>query len=145
MARAGLRLASTWRRDFRITITGKPFFDLSPLRAEIAAAGAADLVRIEDRHQEASWSRHAARGVPDIVAFPYREIDASGAFACASQFGQPIVATELRRLRRAARARPPAPAAARGYPRLWPTCSRAESPRPEARAASLNVAGRCRA
>jgi hypothetical protein len=26
-----------------------------------------------------------------VVVFPYREIDASGAFACASQFGKPIL------------------------------------------------------
>ena len=93
LARAGLRLA-TRRRDFRITITGKPFFDLSPLRAEIAAAGAADLVRIEDRHQS-ELELGTRLEESDIVAFPYREIDASGAFACASQFGKPIVATEL--------------------------------------------------
>jgi glycosyltransferase involved in cell wall biosynthesis len=30
-----------------------------------------------------------------VVVFPYREIDASGAFACASQFGKPILATDL--------------------------------------------------
>jgi glycosyltransferase involved in cell wall biosynthesis len=93
LVHAGLRLAKR-RRDFRITVAGKPFFDLEPLRAEIAAAGAADLIRIEGRHQS-ELELGTRLEEADIVVFPYREIDASGAFACASQFGKPIVATAL--------------------------------------------------
>lgn len=93
LVRAGLLLARH-RRDFRITICGKAFYDIEPLRAEIEAAGAADLIRIEARHQsEQELGTRLEQA--DLVVFPYREIDASGAFACASQFGKPIVATEL--------------------------------------------------
>ena len=47
--------------------------------------------------EPATCPSHAGRELEgaDIVVFPYREIDASGAFACASQFGKPIVASEL--------------------------------------------------
>ena len=93
LVRAGLLLARH-RRDFRIAICGKAFYDLEPLRAEIAAAGAADLIRIEARHQS-EQELGTQLEEADLVVFPYREIDASGAFACASQFGKPIVATDL--------------------------------------------------
>ena len=93
LVRAGLLLARH-RRDFRITICGKAFYDLEPLRAEIAAAGAADLIHIEARHQS-EQELGTQLEEADVVVFPYREIDASGAFACASQFGKPIVATDL--------------------------------------------------
>jgi glycosyltransferase involved in cell wall biosynthesis len=93
LVRAGLALAGR-RRDFRITVAGKPFYDLGPLRAEIEAAGAGDLIRLDARHQSEQGLGTRLEEA-DIVVFPYREIDASGAFACASQFGKPIVATEL--------------------------------------------------
>lgn len=93
LVRAGLLLAQH-RRDFRITICGKAFYDLEPLRTEIAAAGAAELIRIEAHHQTEHELGTRLEGA-DLVVFPYREIDASGAFACGSQFGKPIVATEL--------------------------------------------------
>jgi glycosyltransferase involved in cell wall biosynthesis len=93
LVRAGLELARR-RRDFKITIAGKPFFDMQPLEAEVAAAGAAGLIDFELGHlPEATLG--ARLEAADIVVFPYREIDASGAFACASQFGKPIVASEL--------------------------------------------------
>src|SRR5918993_5601723 len=93
LVRAGLELAKR-RRDFRITIAGKAFFDLSPLEAEVAAAGAADLFSFQARHQSELELGAKLEGA-DLVVFPYREIDASGAFACASQFGKPILATDL--------------------------------------------------
>ncbi len=93
LVRAGLLLARH-RRDFRITVCGKAFYDLEPLRAEITAAGAADLIRLEARHQS-EQELGTRLEEADLVVFPYREIDASGAFACASQFGKPIVATDL--------------------------------------------------
>ncbi len=94
LVRAGLELARKGRRDFRVTIAGKAFHDLAPLEAEVAAVGAADLFDFQARHQselELGEKLEAA----DVVVFPYREIDASGAFACASQFGKPILATDL--------------------------------------------------
>lgn len=93
LVRAGLELARR-RRDFRITIAGKAFHDLGALEAEVAAAGAAGLFDFQARHQSELELGGRLEGA-DVVVFPYREIDASGAFACASQFGKPILATDL--------------------------------------------------
>ena len=82
------------RRDFHVTISGKASIDLAPLKAELAAAAADELVTFEPRHlSEAELGTRLEAA--DIVVFPYREIDASGAFACASQFGKPILASDL--------------------------------------------------
>ena len=67
LARAGLRLA-TRRRDFRITITGKPFFDLAPLRAEIAAAAGGRPGAHRGSATRASWS--SARGSRSPTSSP---------------------------------------------------------------------------
>jgi glycosyltransferase involved in cell wall biosynthesis len=81
------------RQDFHVTICGKPFIDLGPLQAPLAGPLAAR-VTLEARHlSEAELS--ARMEAADIIVFPYREIDASGAFACASKFGKAIVASEL--------------------------------------------------
>jgi glycosyltransferase involved in cell wall biosynthesis len=60
----------------------------------VAAAGAADRFSFQVRHQSELELSTLLEG-SDVVVFPYREIDASGAFACASQFGKPIIATDL--------------------------------------------------
>ena len=90
LVRAGLELARR-RRDFKIRIAGKPFFDMKPLEAEVAAAGAAELIEF-DRLPHARPPSVPGSRPPTSSSFPYREIDASG-FACASQFGKPIVAS----------------------------------------------------
>lgn len=82
------------RRDFHVTISGKPFVDVSLLEVELTAAGASDLVTLEARHLS-EVELGIRLETADIVVFPYREIDASGAFACASQFGKPILASDL--------------------------------------------------
>ena len=93
LVRAVIEL-SRRRRDFHVTISGKASIELAPLEAELAAAGAGDLVTLEPRHlSEAELG--ARLEAADVVVFPYREIDASGAFACASQFGKPILASDL--------------------------------------------------
>ena len=90
---AVIRLAES-RRDFHLTIAGKPFYDVDPIVERVRSANVSDLVTFDFRHlPEADLSTYLAS--TDIVVFPYREIDASGAFACASQFGKPIVASEI--------------------------------------------------
>src|SRR5262249_15309848 len=93
LVRAALGLASR-RRDFRVIVAGKPFFSLDGLRAEVAAAGAADRfvfdLRFLPDHDLAALLTAAA-----IVVFPYRQIDASGALALASTFAKPIVASAV--------------------------------------------------
>ncbi len=93
LARAGIALAGR-RRDFHITIAGRPFYDLAPLQAEIAAAGAEALFSFDTRFvPDEELAAYLARA--DIVAFPYREIDASGALTLAVRAGRPIVASTV--------------------------------------------------
>ena len=90
---AGLRLAGR-RRDFRIRIAGRPFLDLAPLRARIAAAGAEDCFAFELGYlPDERLSALLARA--DLVVFPYREIDGSGALALAASHGRPILASRV--------------------------------------------------
>jgi glycosyltransferase involved in cell wall biosynthesis len=93
LVRAGLQLAKK-RRDFRMTIGGRAFYDITPLQEEIRQAGLADMIQLENRHRS-ELELGTMLEETDLVVFPYLEIDASGAFACASQFGKPIVASEL--------------------------------------------------
>ena len=91
---AGLALAASGRRDFRITIAGRPFQPLDALRARITAAGADDAFRFDLDYlpddRLAGYLNAAA-----ITVFPYREIDGSGALALATRFGKPIVASRV--------------------------------------------------
>jgi glycosyltransferase involved in cell wall biosynthesis len=80
--------------NLRVVIAGRPFFDLAPLLAEIEASPwrdrfLFDLGFLPEAHLAA---RIAAA---DIVVFPYREIDGSGALAATARFGKAIVATAV--------------------------------------------------
>jgi glycosyltransferase involved in cell wall biosynthesis len=90
---AGIAMASV-RRDFRITIAGRPFQSLEALRARIARAGVEDVFSFDlDYLPEERLAKYLARA--SIVVFPYREIDGSGALSHAVRFGKPIVATSV--------------------------------------------------
>jgi glycosyltransferase involved in cell wall biosynthesis len=93
-----LRAAGAMRKDLlartRIHVVGQPFIDLAPLHELVASAGIADYVQIEPRFvsdQEVA----ELLGAADIVALPYREIDASGVLMTAISAGVPIVATRV--------------------------------------------------
>jgi glycosyltransferase involved in cell wall biosynthesis len=93
-----LRAAAEMRRDLlertRFRVVGQPFMDLAPLHELVANAGISDYVQIEPRFvsdQEVS----ELLGAADIVALPYREIDASGVLMTAISAGVPIVATRV--------------------------------------------------
>lgn len=93
-----LRAAAQMRRDLlartRIRVVGQPFIDLAPLHELVASSGMAGQVQIEPRFvsdQEVS----ELLGAADIVALPYREIDASGVLMTAISAGVPIVATRV--------------------------------------------------
>ena len=77
LVEAGLKLAAEGR-DFVIKIAGRPFEPLDALEARIAAAGAGRHFRFDLRFipddELAAYVRSA-----DLVVFPYRRIDASGA------------------------------------------------------------------
>jgi glycosyltransferase involved in cell wall biosynthesis len=90
---AGIALAAR-RRDFRITIAGRPFQPLDELRARIEAAGVADTFRFDlDYLPDVRLATYLARA--KIVVFPYRDIDGSGALAHAVKFAKPIVASRV--------------------------------------------------
>lgn len=93
LVRAGIELMRTVP-DCRIDIVGRPFQDLAHERALIAAAGLEDRFGLDLRYvPDEDLARHLAAA--DIAVFPYREIDASGAFALAVAQGLPIVASAI--------------------------------------------------
>jgi glycosyltransferase involved in cell wall biosynthesis len=90
---AGIALAAT-RRDFRITIAGRPFQSLEALRRKIVNAGAEDVFHFHlDFLSDAELAEYLTSA--SIVVFPYREIDGSGALSHAIRFEKPIVATNV--------------------------------------------------
>lgn len=90
---AGIVLAAI-RRDFRITIAGRPYQSLETLRARIFKAGADEVFRFDLNFvPDAKLAQYLAAA--SIVVFPYREIDGSGALSHAISFGKPIVASRV--------------------------------------------------
>ena len=94
---AGLSLAAAGV-DFVIDIVGRPFEPVDELEAKIAAAGKERHFRFDLRYipDEALTDYLQAA---DLVVFPYRKIDASGALALAIEAEKPIVASRHRRVR----------------------------------------------
>jgi glycosyltransferase involved in cell wall biosynthesis len=93
-----LRAAAEMRRELlartRIRIVGQPFIDMAPLHELVANAGIGDYVQIEPRFVS-DQEVPELLGSADIVALPYREIDASGVLMTAISAGVPIVATRV--------------------------------------------------
>jgi glycosyltransferase involved in cell wall biosynthesis len=93
LARAALDLLPS-RPRCRIDVVGRPFETLEAERQAIAAAGLEKRFGFDLRYvPDDDLARYLAAA--DIVVFPYREIDASGAFALAVTAGKPIVASAL--------------------------------------------------
>ena len=93
LVRAGIELMRA-APGCRIDIVGRPFQDLAEERAMIAAAGLEDRFGLDLRYvPDEDLARYLAQA--DIAVFPYREIDASGAFALAVAQGLPIVASAI--------------------------------------------------
>lgn len=85
-----------WREglDFELAIAGKPFTDIGALLKWIVAAGFADrLVTDLGFLTEGRLDAHLQKA--DIVVFPYRHIDSSGAFLSALHYGKAMVATRV--------------------------------------------------
>lgn len=94
LVEAGLALAAQGRRDFRITVAGRPFQPLEALRARIQAAGAEDAFSFELGYlTDARLAELLAAAA--VAVFPYRQIDGSGALALAARFEKPIVASRV--------------------------------------------------
>lgn len=85
-----------WRegRDFELAVAGKPFMDIDPLIGKVRGSGFGDRLLLDLGFlQEGRLDAHLRKA--DIVAFPYRDIDSSGAFLSALHYGKAMVATRV--------------------------------------------------
>ncbi len=79
---------------FELAVAGKPFLDIAPLLDRVRAEGFGDrLVTELGFLTEARLDAHMRKA--DIIAFPYRAIDSSGAFLSALHHGKAMVATRV--------------------------------------------------
>ena len=90
---AGLALAAEGQ-DFVINVAGRPFEPVDALEAKIAAAGAGRHFKFDLRYVPENDLAAYVRAA-DLIVFPYRRIDASGALAVAIEAGKPVVASEI--------------------------------------------------
>lgn len=86
---------SLWRAGnrFELVLAGKPFMDIGPLLDSVRAAGFADrLIADLGFLTETRLDAHMAKA--DIIAFPYRHIDSSGAFLSALHHGKAMLTSD---------------------------------------------------
>lgn len=87
---------SLWTRgaQFELAIAGKPFMDIAPLLARVSEAGFHDRLFTDLGFlTEGRLDAHMARA--DIIAFPYRQIDSSGAFLSALHHGKAMLTADV--------------------------------------------------
>lgn len=87
-------LREKFRDKARFVIAGSAQMDIAPLRARIAELGIADMVDLRDGY----LSNEALADVldeADCILFPYRQIDASGAYYMAKPLGKWIIASAV--------------------------------------------------
>jgi len=87
---------SLWRAGlvFELAVAGKPFMDIAPLLEQVRAAGFGDRL-IPDLGFLTEQRLDAHMRKADIIAFPYRHIDSSGAFLSALHYGKAMVASRV--------------------------------------------------
>jgi len=86
---------SLWRagHGFELALAGKPFMDIAPLMDSIRRAGFGErLVTDLGFLREQKLDAHMAKA--DILVFPYRHIDSSGAFLSALHHGKAMVTSD---------------------------------------------------
>ncbi len=84
-----------WREGhvFELAIAGKPFMDMAPMIEPIRMAGFGDrLVTDLGFLPEGRLDAHLT--CADIIAFPYRAIDSSGAFLSALRYGAAMITSD---------------------------------------------------
>lgn len=84
-----------WRAglDFELAVAGKPFMDIAPIVARIEQEGfGGHMIRDFGFLKEERLDAHLRKA--DILAFPYRHIDSSGAFLTALGYGKAMVASD---------------------------------------------------
>jgi glycosyltransferase involved in cell wall biosynthesis len=94
LVRAAAAMRPEIVRQCKIRIVGKPFMDLAPLEQEIARAGITDYVSIEPRFIAENEVGQLLASA-DVIALPYREIDASGVLMSCLSAGVPVVASRI--------------------------------------------------
>ena len=78
---------------FELALVGKPFMPMEPLTARVGRAGHADRLLTDFGFlSEGRLSAHMEK--TDIIAFPYRHIDSSGAFLSALHHGKAMVTSD---------------------------------------------------
>lgn len=85
-----------WREglDFELAVAGKPFMDIALLLDRVRAEGFGDrLVTELGFLTEPRLDAHLRKA--DIIAFPYRDIDSSGAFLSSLHYGKAMVASRV--------------------------------------------------
>lgn len=89
---ACLKLWSAGHR-FELALAGKPFMPMEPLTTRVVQAGYADRLFTDFGFlSEGRLSAHMEKA--DIIAFPYRHIDSSGAFLSALHHGKAMVTSD---------------------------------------------------
>ncbi|BAV63631.1 glycosyltransferase family 4 protein [Sphingobium cloacae] len=86
---------SLWQagQDFELVLAGKPFMDVAPLIEAVRRAGFADRLLCDFGFlREQRLDAHMAKA--DILVFPYRHIDSSGAFLSALHHGKAMVTSD---------------------------------------------------
>ncbi|MBB3980850.1 glycosyltransferase involved in cell wall biosynthesis [Sphingobium fontiphilum] len=84
-----------WRRGhrFELMLAGKPFMDVAPIIASVEAAGFGhNLLTDFGFLREQRLDAHIRKA--DLLAFPYRHIDSSGAFLSALHYGKAMVTSD---------------------------------------------------
>ena len=82
-----------WGHAFELVLAGKPFMDVAPLLEKVAAAGFADRLLTDFGFlTEGRLDAHMAKA--DVIAFPYRHIDSSGAFLSALHHSKAMVTSD---------------------------------------------------
>lgn len=85
-----------WRAGaaFELAVAGKPFMDVEPLLERVRAAGFGDrLILSLDFLKEEALDAHIRKA--DILAFPYRHIDSSGAFLSSLHYGKAMLCARV--------------------------------------------------
>ncbi|MBB6122800.1 glycosyltransferase family 4 protein [Sphingobium subterraneum] len=85
-----------WRSGarFELAVAGKPFMDIAPLLDAVRSAGFGDrlILDLGFLHEE-RLDAHLRKA--DIVVFPYRHIDSSGAFLSALHYGKAMLCSRV--------------------------------------------------
>lgn len=85
-----------WREGlaFELAVAGKPFMEVAPLLDAVRAAGFGERLILDlDFLKEEKLDAHLRKA--DMIAFPYRHIDSSGAFLSALHYGKAMACTRV--------------------------------------------------